>query len=685
MLLSTSLNSCQKNSRFEASLFNVVYTPSNNSASIDVVATISVQGKATFSLAVSVYGYQLIQQDLNPCNMAGLEGICPLAPGKQQFTFTVPVPASSVKDVPGIAFTIPDLDASVRVKMNLIDTKEQIACVEARISNGKTVDLKGVKWATAIIAGLALLSSAAVSGLGHLNTAAHVAANSLSLFGYFQAQAIIGLTGVHLPPIVQAWTQNFQWSMGIIHVTFMQNIFTWYQRATGGTPSTLFSTIRSISVQVEKRSVDIAQRGIAMLPDKVSSSTGPLMKRAGNIVNESGSFLVVGIQRVAFRAKIESTNLFLTGFIFFSLFVIFTLIGVVAFKGILELFASKGLMAKDKFLEFRKGWRIILKGIMFRVCLIGFPQVAILCLWELTQIDSPALAVLAVALFLAVIVTLGWGASKVIRIARRSIAMHRNPAYILFSDPQALNKWGFLYIQFRASAYFFVVPVLGYVLIKAMFVAFGQRTGLAQAIGFLILELAALIACSVMRPWMDKSTNSFNIAIYSVNFINAICLLVFSNVFGAPGLVIGVVGVVFFILNAAFSLVLLLMVIISTTITFFRKNPDAKYQYMADDRASFMRSQTHLTTTTELDALAATARGDKGGYKSRLDLEDDGQHLRPHSSGDRSASPASSLNASVPMFPASREQSPFRSASPVPSMESHGAAPPSYRQVNNSR
>ncbi|KJK82807.1 hypothetical protein H634G_01944 [Metarhizium anisopliae BRIP 53293] len=686
MLISNSLNSCQTNSKFEASLFNVVYTPSNNSATIDVVATSSVQGKVSFHVVVLVYGLKIIETDFNPCGKKGLEGICPMVAGKTKFTWTIPVPAESTKDVPGIAFGIPDLDAMVRVKMVLIDTKDQIACVEARISNGKTVDLKGVKWATAIIAGLALLSSAAVSGLGHLNTAAHVAANSLSLFGYFQAQAIVGLTGLRLPPIVQAWTQNFQWSMGIIHLSWMQKIFTWYQRATGGTPSSLFSTLKTISVQVEKRGLDVAEaaeslakRGLSMLPESVSSTAALILKRAGNITNDSGSYLVFGIQRVAFRAKIESTNLFLTGLVWFSLFVIVTAIGVVAFKGILELFASRGLVSKDKFLEFRNGWRIILKGIMFRVCLIGYPQIAILCLWELTQIDSPALAILAVVFFAAVSVILGWGSSKVIRIARRSITMHRNPAYILFSDPQALNKWGFLYIQFRASAYYFIVPVLGYILIKAMFVAFAQKAGLAQAIGFLVLELAALIACAVLRPWMDKSTNSFNIGIYAVNFVNAICLLIFSDVFGAPGIVIGAVGVVFFVLNAAFSLILLLMVIISTIFTFFRKNPDARYQYMADDRASFMRSQTHLTTTTELDALAATARGDKGGYKAQLDLEDDG-HLHPMHGGNRSASPSSPVNPSMPLFPSSREQSPFRTPSPTPSVGSYGGAPPSYRQ-----
>ncbi|PHH84868.1 hypothetical protein CDD83_1251 [Cordyceps sp. RAO-2017] len=689
LLMSSSLNTCQQDSSFTASLFNVVYTPSNNSASINMVATSSVQGKVLFDLAISAYGYQFLRMTLNPCDM-DLAGLCPMVAGKIPFGFNLPVGKDAAQRIPAIAYNIPDLDATVRVFVNLTSTGESVACVEADISNGKTVDLVGVKWATAIIAGLALIASAVVNGLGHSNTAAHVAANSLSLFGYFQAQAIVGLTSVHLPPIVQSWTQDFQWSMGIIRVGFMQDIFTWYQRATGGTPSTIFDSLTTVSVQVAKRSLEYAdtglglfRRGAAMMPRSAAvAAVGRLAKRA-NVTTGSGAYIVYGIQRVAFRSKIETTNLFMTGLTFFCIFVVLTVLSVAAFKGICELFVRQKWMDKDKFLDFRNGWLTVLKGILFRVALIGFPQMAILCLWEFTQVDSAAEVVLAVFFFFGMALTLAWGATKVIRIARRSVAMHRNPAYILFSDPQALNKWGFLYIQFRASAYYFIAPVLGYTLIKAMFVAFAQRSNVAQAVGFVIIEAAALIAASVLRPWMDKSTNSFNIAICVINFLNAIFLLIFSNVFGAPSLVVGVVGVVLFVLNAAFSLILLIMVIVSTTVTFFRKNPDARYQVMADDRASFMKSQTQLTTTTELDALAATARGDKAGYKTHLDLDDDNESLasedlrrRADPNGSQSSQvsfhpvpggPRSPVNPSMPLFPAGanqRPQSPFRSPSP---------------------
>lgn len=715
MLISTSLNSCQADSGFTASLFNIVLTPANNSAHIDVVVTSSIQGKVVFDVSGYAYGYRFMRQTVNPCDM-GLAGLCPMVAGKIPFQFNLPVSKDALSNIPGIAYSVPDLDATVKVYVNLTSTGESVACVEADVSNGKTVNLIGVKWATAIIAGLGLIASAIVSGLGHTNTAAHVACNSLSLFGYFQAQAILGLTGVHLPPIVASWTQNFQWSMGIIRVAFMQTIFKWYQRATGGTPSTLFDSISKVSVQVQKRGLDIAdtslslyKRGAAMLPREFHE----LVKR-GNIQTETGSYLVYGIQRVAFKAKIESTNLFMTGLTIFCIFVVVTILLIAAFKGICELLVKQKMMASDKFLEFRNGWLTVLKGILFRLTLIGFPQMAILCLWEFTQNDSAAEIVLAVFFFFGMLITLGWGAFKVIRIARRSVAMHRNPAYILFSDPQALNKWGFLYVQFRASAYYFIVPVLIYTLIKAAFVGLGQKASVAQAIGFIILEAAALIGSSVLRPWMDKSTNSFNIAIYVINFINAIFLLIFSDVFGLPQIVVGVVGVVLFVMNAAFALILLIMVIVSTSFVFFRKNPDARYQFMADDRASFMKSQTQLNTTTELDALAATARGDKSGYKSHLDLEDDDSlssddmrrrgdmtslntmHNPSQASFHRGDNPPRSpVNPSMPLFPADgqRPQSPFRTASPSPYQSSgslgqqrqqRSASPSSgYRSQNN--
>jgi hypothetical protein len=630
LLHSSSLNTCQDNSGFTARLFNFVFFPNNGTVSANIVAVSSITGKVVFDVAIAAYGYQILRRTIDPCDpSSALAGLCPMRAGNLQLPFNFQLEKSATSQIPGIAYTFPDLDATARVYINMTEGQDagtSAACVEANISNGKTVNLAGVKWATAAVAILALLASALISCLGHANAASHVAAGAVSLFGYFQAQAMLGLTGIRLPPVARAWTQDFQWSMGIIRLGFMQDIFTWYQRATGGMPSTLFDTLTTTSVQVEKRDLSPVQvgdsgaslfsRALAMTP-KALTTAGAIIAKRGNIQTGSGSYVVFGIQRVAFASGIESTNLFMTGLTFFSVFVLISALLVVVAKGLSRFFANR-----DGFLEFRNGWKTVLKGILYRVCLIGFPVVCILCLWELTQRDSAAEVVLAIFFFFGILLLLGYAAFKIISIARRSINLHRNPAYILFSDLQTLNKWGFLYVPYRASGYYFFIAVLGHVLIKSMFIALAQDKGTLQAIALILIEAAALIAASVLRPWMDKSTNSFNIAIYAVNFVNAVFLLIFTDVFDQPPIVTGVVGVVLWILNNVFALVLLLMLIITTTIIFFQKNPDNRYQYMLDDRTSFIKSQTNLGTNPELDALAATARGGKGGGMDLLDDED---------------------------------------------------------------
>lgn len=366
LIQSESLNPCQDNSSFTATLFNVVFTPDNQSLAFDVVGVSSIQGNVTIQLEVIAYGYTALTKEIDPCT-SGLQGLCPMSTGQIDLNSNIQLSKDVVSRIPGIAYGIPDLDGLVRIKFNQSSSPVTVACVEAQLSNGKTVDQKGVGWGTAVIAGLALLASAVTSGLGHSNTAAHVAANALSLFGYFQAQAMIGLTAVTLPPIVQSWTQNFQWSMGIIHISFLQAIMTWFQRSTGGTPATLLSELSKTSVEVQKRSLDVTHK-------LFMRAYHEMVKRSNQDSqnNEPSKVVIVkGIDRVAFRARIESTNVFMTGLTFFILFAIFVAIGVAAFKGFCEVAAKNGWMKGDKFQDFRNGWLTVLKGIMYRLVFIG--------------------------------------------------------------------------------------------------------------------------------------------------------------------------------------------------------------------------------------------------------------------------------------------------------------------------
>ena len=338
-------------------MFNVIFTPNNGSLAFDIVGVSSISGYVTAEIQIIAYGINAFKKPLDPC-ANNLQGMCPMNTGQINIKSNLPITPDIVSKIPGIAYQFPDLDGLVRIYINDTTTHQSVACVEAELSNGKTVNLAVVGWITAVIAGLALIASAVISGLGHSNTAAHVAANALSLFGFFQSQAIVGMTAVPLPPIVMSWTQNFQWSMGLIRVGFLQDITTWYQRATGGKPATLLSTLTNASVQVQKRSVEVVHHLFL-------NAYHQMTKRANSETTKV--FVVQGISRVGFRAQIEHTNIFLTGLIFFMVFVVFTAIGVALFKGFCELAIKAGWFKSDKFEEFRNGWKIVLKGILFRL------------------------------------------------------------------------------------------------------------------------------------------------------------------------------------------------------------------------------------------------------------------------------------------------------------------------------
>lgn len=158
----------------------------------------------------------------------------------------------------------------------------------------------------------------------------------------------------------------------------------------------------------------------------------------------------------------------------------------------------------------------------------------VLSLWELTRRDSVAEVILAVLMLLSMTAILLWAAVNVHRLAKRSVVMHQNPAYILYSNPKFLHTWGFLYVSYRATAYYWVFPTLFYIFIKGAFIGLSQPSPITQTIGLLCIETINLIFSSVFRPWMDKKTNTFNIAICAVHFVNAVFLLMFTSVFDQP-------------------------------------------------------------------------------------------------------------------------------------------------------
>jgi len=259
-------------------------------------------------------------------------------------------------------------------------------------------------------------------------------------------------------------------------------------------------------------------------------------------------------------------------------------------------------------------WKDFMRGSLYRLASIGYPQICALGLWELIHQDSAAEIVLAVCMWLTMTVVLCWAIFKVFQRARLSRTLRQNPAYVLYSDPICLTRWGFLYVNYKAQAYYFMVPLFFYTLAKGCVIAFAQSNALAQSIVLLIIETAFLVATCVIRPYMNKTANIFAIIAAVLNFLSAIFFLFFTNVFNVPQLVGGVMEVLFFFLNAVFMLALLVFFLLVFYNVITLKEPAVQYTSLADNRSSTILVENRRIT--ELQPL-----------EKNLEIED--AHMTP--------------------------------------------------------
>lgn len=481
---------------------------------------------------------------------------------------------------------MPDLDAYVRIQIVSADAeKKLLACVDAQLSNGITVEKGEISWVTAFTVGGSLLWAVFVVSCSNPTlhyyhpTTAKFASYSLAFYTFIQSQALIGMTSVPLPPIVSAWTQNFVWAVGIVEMKFLQRFFDWYIRSTGGQRSSLFDQISTISVIVMKRDLSKVKKVVELatgigknaLRRRAVDETQSVQQDSSNVE----PIMVKGIERVAFKAGIEQTNLFLTSYSMFIIFAFVVVILFLVFRGVVEYLARKRKMGMEKrFIVFREHWKLMLRKVVLCLVIMGYPALIAMSLWELTIKDSPAVMVLAVVIFLAMTGLMAAAVFKLYMLLRRTAVMpfstkgplgrfsakgadREKPASTSWRDsalglPETkitasrdLKQFTLLTVPYRRSGAYWVFPLMLFVFTKSALVGLSQQhlydapsedessvgtiKGIAQAIGFLIIDLLWLIGVAWVRPWMDKPTNTLGIASAVMGLLNGVFLLIFTE------------------------------------------------------------------------------------------------------------------------------------------------------------
>ncbi|EPX73749.1 Trp-like ion channel Pkd2 [Schizosaccharomyces octosporus yFS286] len=573
-----SLTTCMPNSQFSASTLDAVYYPDNTSIYFDVSARSLVSTNVSIHVNVSAYGFTL-EKTIDPCNM-NIAGFCPMQAGniilEGNHNLTGEV-IQWIDDLPGIAYLVPDLDAKVTVNIYDTDNNQRIACVMTNVENGRSVYYHVIYWVMCMVIGIPLLLSLLLSPVLQTPAMWEVFENMVVLFQFAQMQALYAMMASPLPAIIFSWGRNFIWSMGIIKIGFMQKVFTWYVKSTGGDPSVLVEMGPHANVGLAKRGLETA----SYFSKRASNST---LGTGSSSSSNNGTVALRGIKRISYLMGIETTNFFITGFSFFIILLGFTVCIAILSRIVLEVYY---LVARDKTLKrqrIREYWKAITKGFFYRAIYLGFWQMSVLCMWEIYTRDSSALAFLSMYVIVDMAVLLLYAFVRTMQIIRKTGAFSDPDAlFNLYSDTQHLMRWGFMYVSYRHRFFFLSFFLLVVILIRSMFIGFGQSSPIVQGCAMFAISVVEFFFMIFARPYATKHLNSLHIGIALVNLISGIFILIMCKAFTINELARQVIGIVFFAINAIAMLLLILGIFIRNVIVLLRRSKNGTYYRILDD------------------------------------------------------------------------------------------------------
>lgn len=526
-------------------------------------------------------------------NESQTDHIPPVPSGTFSAQGAIDVPETYAKQIPSIAFNIPDLEGEARLILKSKKTEEEVACVVSHLSNGKTTNLKGAAWASAGIAAGALV----MSGVSAFGTLGHPGAHSSSpgfgdVMGWFHTMATNGMLSVSYPTVYHSFTQNFVWSTGLIPWADMQRSIDDFRKATGGNLTQdnyvyLANLAKSNGGSSSgKRSLDLSIRAAAeMLPRAVNVT----QSHATNSSSSGGSsslFSASGLKQAAKEAMIPSANVFMTVLLIFAIVVAVVVVGILLLKVILELWALHGNFP-NKLSEFREDYWGLMGRTITNMILILYSIWVLYCVYQLRNGDSWAarlLAAVTLAVFTSVLVFFAW---RIIYMARKYKKIEGDTSS-LYEDKDTWRKYSLFYDVYKKDFWWLFIPIIIYSLAKGCIIAGAQGHGMVQGAGQLVVEALLLILLLWNRPYVTKSGMWINITIQVVRVLSVGCVLVFVEELGVSHTTKTATGIALIAIQSTLTGLLAILIAVNALIFCIRENPHAKRKKEAGMLSSYI-------------------------------------------------------------------------------------------------
>lgn len=502
------------------------------------------------------------------------------------------IPSNFAKEIPAIAFSIPDLEGDAKLELKAADGGVNLACIESSVNNGKTVDIPAVSYVAASIAGAALL----LTGLAALGSAGAPGGSTPSpnfgdVVGWFQSMAMNGMLSVKYPPVYRNFAKNFAFSGGLVPWNAMQVSIDKFRNATGG-------NLTENSVQYLQNAVLVFTNGSKTKPNSVAkrsfngiedltldprdiSTSVNDTQLIGEAVNSTETestnkvtHVVHGIQGYVEQLTIPQANTFMTLLLTFAIVIAAIAVGILLLKVILETWALFGSFPK-KLTNFRKRYWGLLARTITNLILLLYGVWTLYCVYQFTNGDSWAAKLLAGVTLGVFTGILGFFTFRIWQLAKQ-YKKSEGDTSALFEDKETWRKYSLFYDCYKRGYWWLFMPIIIYMFVRGCIIAAGNGHELVQTAGQLVVESLMLILVLWSRPYATKAGNWINFFIQTIRVLSVVCILVFVEQLGFSQSTKTITGVVLIAVQSILTAALAILIAVNSIIICCKENPHRK-------------------------------------------------------------------------------------------------------------
>lgn len=600
-------------SLFNITKFDAAYYSDNLTIIFHLDGTTNLRNEAVMMhMSVEAYGSSRFDMTFNPCFL-NIYSLCPLnASQPVEGWAEIPVGAQQVGGIPPIAFSIPDLEGSVKVQIFANSSQTEIGCFQAVMTNGNSFShpaaLSPVLGVFALIAMAASFLSAAYGvSTTHMRTHFAHSLPVLLVFETFQTIFFSAALTVNWPSVLVAWWSNFAWSAGLINAPGLVHSVDSFAGVSGnasqvgGAGSTVINNGGGLAAQIYGRAVEL--------------TTGKLEKRTYNASNPydydwSGGPVAPGMPLpgtwTGFPGTLSGIGLpaldaFLVSFIWTLIALGLVILAVTSFKFSLEGLAKLRWIAEDRMALFRSRWTRYLAGAVGRTFFISFFAIVTLALYQFNaKAPAGAQAVAAVVLIIFLVGMVGLAAyacrtrTRAGRVEVRRDCIHFRQAKLfgkvpfsvpvlqstlqkrglevpatrglpwiqvrhldddpsratVHQDEKYLATFGWLSARYRRTRWWYFAYYLGYLFFRACFVGGAVDSPLVQVYGLLMYEIVAFVIVAILSPFEGARNTALGVWMLGISKILTTALsIAFLPQLGLNRIIATVIGVIIIVIQ----------------------------------------------------------------------------------------------------------------------------------------